>query len=296
MAGVSSTALAWRTSLGADSGDDLAFRQNRKFSFPGGVADLRWRKDGEAEPTVKYGLHDVILLDSGDTWRALIGLDIQTSPGDYVLHVKAAAQESPAYGLVFSVTQKNYTGADADSNASQLAALIEVEDLSDLDFSNSAPPNLPWQPPIETTWDDQFGQYRLADNGHTHHYRNWLAPQERSTDTDAGSGTDSSVSATPTAYSTVVAPQQGIVCKLLRQVSAAQSTATELVTLVIDHGRGLYCIVSGVEDVTVDLGDGIAAGAVLGKIRQAQSHISFRWQCVMNGAYVNPLILTQIDI
>lgn len=288
--------MAWRTPLRAETSDGLAFQQIRKFSFPGGLADLRWHKDSEVEPTVKYGLQDVIVFAAGDEWRALIGLDIQTSPGDYVLHVKAAAQESPAYGLVFSVTQKNYTSVDADSNALPSSDLIEVNNLSELSFINTAPPSLPWQPPLETTWDNRFGQYWMADNGSTHLYRNWLSPQSINTDTGTASGSDSASSSLATPYSPVVAPQQGIVSKVVQQESATESSAPEMVTLVIDHGRGLYCILSGVQDITVELGDGIAAGAVLGKVRQAQSHKDFRWQCVMNGAYINPLILTQIEV
>ena len=84
-------------------------------------------------------------------------------------------------------------------------------------------------------------------------------------------------------------------------------------SVILDHGRGLYSIIHGLEEITVATGNGVVAGAVLGKARfqtdipssggfissetsQINSGVSeIRWQCLLNGAAVDPLILTQLN-
>jgi murein DD-endopeptidase MepM/ murein hydrolase activator NlpD len=99
------------------------------------------------------------------------------------------------------------------------------------------------------------------------------------------------VSLTTTELSNVIAPQNAIVSRI-----EFDENQTELATLFLDHGRGLYSIISGMSDLTVEIGNGVIAGAVLGKmpLDKTGSPTTLIWQCVINGVYINPLILTKI--
>jgi hypothetical protein len=107
----------------------------------------------------------------------------------------------------------------------------------------------------------------------------------------------------------VVAPQNAIVCRIDQddELSAAR--------ICLDHGRGIYSILDGVHDVTVSLGNGVIAGAVLGRMKPkndnssntspartnssaqiattaAQFEQTLNWYCLLNHIAIDPLILT----
>ena len=101
----------------------------------------------------------------------------------------------------------------------------------------------------------------------------------------------------PTKLTTVVSPQSAIVSKIAISKSG-------LSTVFLDHGRGLYSILSGLTDLAVEPGNGLVSGAVIGKLRVEQdrahsssSVISKRliWQTVINKSYVDPQLLTKLE-
>ncbi len=277
----------------------------QQWNFPGGLLDLSWDKHSDELPTVKFGLQEPVVVDDGLRWRAIVGLGLETVPGEYLLYVKPGDSEEPAFALTFSVTQKRYELQQDIRNFD--VRFSTMESVTELDFSNSVPPALPWRLPVEAQWEDSFGHHIVADvDDEESIQQNFVILPE--------------ASLTSRANQAVVAPQNGIVSRIF-EPQASTAANTNLKSICIDHGRGLYSILHNVEDLTVELGNGVIGGAVIGKLRSARNIETDRrssvassvltpdqsstsnnslarsliWQCVLNKAYINPLILTQID-
>lgn len=297
-----------------DSSLSLGNRNNdaQHYNFPGGVVDLRWPKTSDELPIVKYGLSEPILFDLGDSWRCLVGLELDTLPGEYVVYVKESDSELPAFALRFSVEQRLYPVFTARIPKAEYSQRIDK--FSILDFVNSIPPELPLQPPVDIDWQDTFGRVFVDEN-----------QAQSSSDFVSQNGQILSIATVSTGGAlVVVAPQNGIVCNLYPSPNR-RAGDDESMLLIIDHGRGLFSCLDGIRDLTVELGNGVVRGAVLGKVQREQrgtegnrsafdtkakqtesrltatttnaeaEQIAFRWFCIINNAYVNPLILTELS-
>ena len=246
------------------------------FSYPGGVVELILPKNSNVLPSVQYGIREPVIIEQFDHWRVIIGLDINTLPGDYLAYIKYPDSGSPAYSIKFTVRQKSYPITEVDSEL-QSNINIQHEKLSDLDFSNTEQPIFPLKLPIAGQWDDAFANQEFNIR---------LEAEQQDIISQ------NFVSLTTTEIATVSSPAKAIVSRII-----LSDESSPLATIYLDHGRGLYSIISGVSDLSVSTGDGILAGAVIGKLSQDEKNSSpkvLKWQCMINGVYVNPLILTQL--
>lgn len=251
--------------------------QKNSLSFPGGVSELLIDKQSDQLPTVKFGTKEPIIIEQANSWRILIGLSLKTLPGDYLVYVKRATKNSSGFNLKFSVAQQKYSLSDTAITANNIALFRKVyTSFSSIDFSNSEQPSLPLQLPINGRWQDNFGTIYQSNDGETLIRQNLVRYQ-----------------AIP--FTAVQAPQNAIISHIELHDSGTA-------TVYLDHGRGLYSILSGLSDLTVEIGNGVVAGAVLGKMlpinydQQAQANLTvtpfLNWQVVMNEIYINPLLLT----
>lgn len=240
------------------------------FNYPGGVVDIRLNKQHTDLPELKYGTREPAIIDMGSQWRVLVGLSLRTLPGEYLLYVKSAAKDASAQHQKFTVTQRSYPLHES-SDTSLIAINRNLDELSSLDFSNTQQPRLPLTAPSEGQWADLFGHaMQDPDTGE-------LLVQNL-------------VSLTTTEILTVVAPQNAIISKI-------ETGADQISTVYLDHGRGLYSILGGVTDLSVEVGDGVVAGALIAKLPARAGNETpqrLSWQCILNGVFVNPLILTQL--
>jgi murein DD-endopeptidase MepM/ murein hydrolase activator NlpD len=213
-----------------------------------------------------------VIIEEPQHWRILIGIDISTLPGDYLLYLKRGIEGSTGEHHSFTVTQKNYPLTNTSESSQSEAVHRQRKRLSDIDFSNTQQPSLPLRLPISGNWSDGFGhQYINNDSSH-------LVSQN-------------AVSLVTTELANVLSPQDAIVSK----VETGQDGVS---TIYLDHGRGLYSILEGITDLTVETGNGVVAGAVLGRLPStgsASSPNTLIWQTQMNQVFVNPLILTKIQ-
>jgi len=248
--------------------------QSQNFSYPGGVAELRIAKQSDRIPEVKFGIREPVLIEHKNYWRVLIGINLDTLPGEYLVYLKRAVEDARAEHLTFNVRQKSYPLLDiiTDKASNPLGqSYRQYDSLSEISFSNTQQPNLPLQPPAQGQWSDSFGHVVMNDDS------DQLVVQNL-------------VSLTTTELLTVNAPNNAIVSKI-------ETDKTGLSTIFLDHGRGLYSILGGVTNLSVEAGNGVVAGAVLGKLPSQNGNTSLKrltWQCIINGAYVNPIILTQL--
>ncbi|MBT8114938.1 MAG: M23 family metallopeptidase [Arenicella sp.] len=238
-----------------------------RHNYPGGIADLILEKKSTRLPEIKYGIREPATLDLGDRWRVLIGIELDTLPGEYVVYVKPAGEDSSAYTEKFSVVQRVYPIKD---HRNLPAARLEYDQFSELDYENSNQPELPLVFPVNLVdqWSDDFG-HLIEETPESLVAQNYI-------------------SLTTTALTTVLAPQNAIVSRIV-------ADEDDYATVFLDHGRGLYSIISGVDDLVVEVGNGVVAGAVIGKLPGNSSFDrphTVTWQCTLNGVYINPLILT----
>ena len=241
-----------------------------KFNYPGGVAELIVEKVSSDLPDIKFGTREPVVIDQQSQWRILIGIDLQMLPGEYLVYFKSAIKDSSAEHRKFRVEQHSYP-LHGQQDTSITDTYQQHQSLTEIDFSNTQQPELPLLYPATGQWADFFG-HTVFDGSGQHVVAQNL------------------VSLTTTELLSVKAPQNAIVSKI---VTHANRTST----IYLDHGRGLYSIIGGLDNLSVETGNGIMAGAVIGKLPAPTSNGEpkrLTWQCVLNGVYVNPIILTQI--
>jgi hypothetical protein len=255
------------------------FNSTGSYSFPGGIAQLRLPKLSSSLPMVKFGIAEPPIIESENHWRILIGLDLAILPGEYLVYVKHNDVDLAATSLKFDVVQKTYPVTNIDDLRSAVHARdLNHDKFSEIDFENSEQPHLPLKRPIDGTWVDVFGSVASSNN-----------PLSKSSETRV----QNYVYFSSTELKIVTAPQNAMVSRIIQ---GPQPEA--LATVFLDHGRGVYSILSGVADLSVEVGNGIVAGAVIGKLPSSlntDQPSTLFWQSVVNGVYVNPLILAELD-
>lgn len=261
-------------------GLSLSCSAQEAFSYPGGVAELIVSKESETTPDVRFGLNEPIIMEYENYWRVLIGLDLKTLPGEYITYIKSDNEGASDVYEKIIVKQHIYPfieHLELGEKTSHKAVLKKHESYSDLDYNNTQQPSLPLMWPLEGSWSNNFG-HKLYDSKRSKlHIPNAIALNT-------------------TKLSIVVAPQTAIVSKI-------ETSDAGLSTVFLDHGRGLYSILSGLSNLTVELGNGIVAGAVIGKLTagkngESSSSASITktlvWQTVINNTYVDPQVLTKL--
>lgn len=259
-----------------------------QFNFPGGVIQFNIEKQSNNLPEVKYGLAEPAIMDRGGSWGIIIGVGLDTLPGEYVVYIKHDIKDIPGLHKKIFVRHHNYPYVEAKAKkASQYQGIYaKYESLSSINFSNTQEPSLPFRLPLEGEWSNYFG-HNIKVNS-----KQQLV-------------TPNAVSLMTTQLASVRSPQNAIVSKI-------ETTEDGLKRVFLDHGRGVYSIISGLSDLTIDVSNGIVAGAVIGKLpsgkkrKDNESNINAStpnniksrrliWQAVMNGEYVNPLLLTKLS-
>jgi hypothetical protein len=251
-----------------------------EFSHPGGVAQLTIAKASSDIPEVKFGINEPVVIEYADYWRILVGLSLETLPGEYVVYIKSGVDGSTVEYQKIVVKQNNYPFheyPDQDGIIDRHAVFKAANSFSDIDFSNTQQPSLPLRWPLDGSWSNNFG-YKLYDTNLGTLY------------------TPNAIVVSATELSTVISPQTAIVSKI-------ETSASGISTVYLDHGRGLYSILSGLSDITVEIGNGIVSGASIGKLlasdegasdRSASAGKTLVWQTVMNNAYIDPQVLIQL--
>lgn len=258
-----------------------ALSKQNEFSHPGGIAEISIKKESVKLPTARYGLIEPVILDQNTHWRILVGLDLNRLPGDYLIYFRPSGEDTTARFEKFQVTHKSYPLKN--SSTKEPERLTEYEEVSELGFSNSQPPSLPLNLPFPGDWNNEFGSLHISSSDTT------FAQNYTYFDSDP--------------RTLVKTPQSGIISKI--------DTRKGLIsTVIIDHGRGIFSLLHGLTDLTVELGNGVTVGAVIGKVpdknldkgnsrssqakRLVQTKSRVYWQVKLNNVFVNPLLLTQL--
>ncbi len=245
-----------------------------QYNYPGGVVELELEKKSDQLPEVRYGLYEAVVLEKTKVWRVLIGIDLNTLPGEYVVYIDDHQQSLDNFRSIDIIHEPAASTSAEPLPADYARNLVrEPSAWSEIEFSNTQQPNLPLRRPADGDWVMRFGEKVANEN----------------------SGkilTINSAAMTTTKLTNVIAPQDAIVSRVVTDSETGRSQ------VFLDHGRGLFSVIDGVFDVTVEAGNGVIAGAMLGNTGSPSDRaepVTLYWQTRMNRTLVNPQILTQLS-
>jgi hypothetical protein len=246
----------------------------RPASVPGGVASVRVAPAGPERPEARFAGKPVLLLRQADGWHALVGLPLDTPPGEQFLEV--GPERRP---LAFPVTPRSYPEQRLTIKNPKMVtpdpddvARIELE--RELQISvrsrhrNVEVPRVDLDLPASGRLSSRFGLRRIF-NGEPR------APH---------TGLDVAVPAgTP-----VRAPADGV-------VSLVEDFYFNGRTVFVDHGQGFVSMVCHLDKAQVEVGQVVRRGALLGQSgssgRATGPHL--HWSVYLNGAAVDPALFIE---
>jgi hypothetical protein len=213
-------------------------------------------------------------------WRAVLGVDLETTPGPYGITVSFPRLDGPALSTTHTV---HVSGRQFPTRRLRVAPAFvnpppEVEQRiidEAARLRTVMAPATDWallgplQPPVPATVNSNFGS-RSVFNG-----------QPRSP--HAGVDFPGAVG------DAVAAPAAG------RVVLAGDLYFTGQ-TVVLDHGQGLFSVLAHLSEIVVPEGSGVERGAVVGKVgatgRVTGPHL--HWSVRLHGARVDPLSVLRL--
>lgn len=211
------------------------------------------------------------------TWRALVGIDLDTKPGEYRVEVDAGDGATADEPLVVAPKKFPTRRLTVDENFVNPPAAVEarIKEESALlasVYAHSAPARQ-WTTafvrPVPQPANSRFGT-RSIFNGqprNAHGGADFLSP--------AG---------TP-----IHAPNAG-------RVVVARDLYFTGGTVIIDHGQGVFSMLAHMAAIDVHEGDAVAAGDIVGKVgatgRVTGAHL--HWAVRVGDARVDPLSVLQL--
>jgi len=211
----------------------------------------------------------------GNTWYALAGVDVETTPGTYPLEVEAKTDEGQILktSIPIAVAAANYRSGTLSvpenfvaPDAATQKEIAADKELKDRIFAKSAP-EPEWSgdflKPVKAPATDSFGTRRT--------FNGKLASIHRGMDFRAPTGT------------AISAANSG-------RIILARKLFYEGNCVVIDHGQGLMTIYMHLsrfdvaEGATVIKGQHLGLSGATGRVTGPHLHFAARWQ----GAYVDP--------
>jgi len=217
----------------------------------------------------------------GETWRALVGIDLNVALGTYTVQIEADSPTGPAtatHELVLApkdfptrrlTVDPHFVNPPATASARITAEARELNALWAAAPTEPRTPHLTFAPPVPHRANSAFGT-RSIFNGEArgaHGGADFLSP-----------------TGTP-----IRAPAPGTVV-----------LATDLYytggTVILDHGLGLYSLFAHLSAITSSVGDIVDTGVVVGRVgatgRVTGAHL--HWTVRLNGARVDPLALMEL--
>lgn len=247
---------------------------NTHFNHPGGVVEIFIDKKNTFLPEVQYGINEPTIIEEENNWRILIGLGLDTIPGEYLIYLKHNVDDASSEHIKFFVEQKNYPIKVVEKKSNKTIKKAHST-LTKLDFENTQQPNLPLNLPVKGNWDLGFGTIFYNKKSKKTNIQNQISLETSS-------------------IINVRSPENALVSNIITEKDDSS-------TVFLDHGRGLYSVISGITDLNIEIGNGVLSGAVIGKVtptanlkKSTVATNTLTWQCILNGIYVNPAILTQL--
>ena len=222
--------------------------------------------------------HDVPLVRIDGGWEGLIGIDLDVVPGTYTVAARvdrkpqavlAAARMLVVSAKRFPTRRLRVAPEFVNPPAAELQRIRDEAQTMAALFEKTSTPR-EWRGgfhvPVNVPANSSFGT-RSVFNGEAR------SPHSGA-DFPAASGTP------------VAAPAAGVVVLAAPQYFTGN-------TVVLDHGLGLYSVLAHLSVMSVDVGQRIDGGQIVGRVgatgRVTSAHL--HWSVRLNGARVDPLSL-----
>ncbi len=244
----------------------------RELSVPGGVAIVDLGPASAPRPQAVFKDRSVMVVESDDRWRAVVGLPLGTLPGTQTLRV---GENDVAFEVKDREYESQYLTLKNDRMVNPYAKDLERiqaervrQDKSLANFSPIAEPATQFILPVEAPQSSAFGLRRFYNNEPR-------APH---------SGIDlAAVMGTP-----IRAPARAIVLD-------TGSFFFNGNTVFLDHGQGLVTMYCHMSEISVAPGDVIEQGQEIGKVgatgRVTGPHL--HWSVSLNDVRVDPWLFVE---
>ena len=241
-------------------------------AVPGGVAVLALPLSGDRAPVVKLGEHRVMVIHQAQQWYAVVGIALDTAPGDVTLDVVQPG--TTPQQVKFSIAPKQYPEQDLTIKNPEMvnptpAELRRIDrEQRHLDkvvngWRRTANPGVNFIWPAKGPETSGFGLKRVL-NGE---------PRSPHSGIDIGAP-----AGTP-----VHAPADAVVADVGRYYFCGK-------TLTLDMGEGLYSVYCHLSNIKVRPGQRVKQGQLVGKIGATgrTTGPNLHWTVRLNGAAVDP--------
>jgi murein DD-endopeptidase MepM/ murein hydrolase activator NlpD len=244
----------------------------RAAAVPGGVVSLEL-PGGAQRPAVTYGGKPVLTVRQADGWLAIVGIALDTEPGEY--HVDVQQPGAQARQLTFHIAAKQYRVQQLKVPPSQVNLSPQDEARVNREqekvravlaaFTADAPATLRLAQPVPGPRSSSFGLRRVF-NGESRKPHSGM-------DIAAPTGTP------------IKAPLAGRVV----DVGAYFFNGNDV---IVDHGQGLMTMYCHLSKIRVEVGQELKTGQVLGDVgatgRVTGPHL--HWGVILNGSSVDPAL------
>lgn len=227
-----------------------------------------------------FGREAVAIRDSGDTWRALVGIDLDTKAGVTQTPVTATtASGVVAVPHALTIQPKRFPTRRLSVNPALVNPPPEAMDRIKRETARTN--SIYASPATHALWAGTFARPVLDPANSRFGSRSIFNGSRSSPHTGAdflsGSGTP------------IKAPNRG-------RVRLADGLYFSGNTVIIDHGLGLFSLFAHLSAFTVKEGDDIATGDIVGLVgatgRVTGPHL--HWAVRVNGARIDPLSLLDV--
>lgn len=236
---------------------------------PGGIAIIEVSGTGTSAPDVMMGGKPLLVMRNGDNWSAVVGIPLDTKPGELVVSVDGNdvvvnIAEHAYREQRLTVENKSFV----DQTEEQLDRIWGERKIIDAvltSFTESPIDGISLAAPIPGAQSSSFG------------YRRFFNEQPRS----PHKGMDiSAASGEP-----IAAPRAGI-------IAATGDYFFNGNTVLIDHGQGFVTMYCHMSEIAVNEGQQVTTGEIIGAVgatgRVTGPHLHFG--TYLNGTAVDPAI------
>ena len=249
---------------------NLAWAAPEHTPRPGGVALIDVGPADQLAPAAY--LHDkpVLVMRDGDRWRAVVGVPLDTAPGQLVIRLGEYQLTIPIGEHAYAeqrLTVKNQSYVTPDqAQLDRIGRERKVIDGALNNFRDVPVEGIALAAPVEGPRSSSFGLRRV--------FNDQPRSPHKGMDIAASSGTP------------IKAPRDGI-------IAATGNYFFNGNTVIIDHGQGYVTMYCHLSEIAVDAGQDVRAGETIGAVgatgRVTGPHLHFG--TYLNGTAVDPAVL-----
>lgn len=247
----------------------------RHSPVPGGIAVVTLNTPAATRPTAHYLSKRVMVIGSTGHWQAIVGIPLETSPGEQTLELTLPGSEPQHVG--FTVQAKEYETQHLTITNKQMVDptakdLLRIEKETKIiqtalrHFSEADAVPLDFAAPVQGPLSSPFGLRRF--------FNDQARKPHSGLDLAAPKGAP------------IKAPAAGTVI-------AVGNFFFNGNTVALDHGQGLISMYSHMDRINVKKGQHVALGTLLGVVgmtgRVTGPHL--HWTISLNDTRVDPMLL-----